>query len=95
MSPIWSYALAAVGITGLLIAASRPKVGWWFNIAAQTAWVAYAVVTRQWGFLASALAYTIAYVRLLRRAHTTAPSPPWTPECAGRGPQPGDRTEES
>jgi hypothetical protein len=69
VSAIWSYALAVLGITGLLIAANRPKVGWWFNIAAQTAWIAYAVATRQWGFLASALAYAFAYVRLLRRAH--------------------------
>jgi hypothetical protein len=69
MSALWSYALAALGITGLLIAANRPKIGWWFNIAAQTAWVAYAVATRQWGFLASALAYAVAYLRLLRRAY--------------------------
>lgn len=69
MSVLWSYALAALGITGLLIAANRPKIGWWFNIAAQTAWVAYAVATRQWGFLASALAYAVAYLRLLRRAY--------------------------
>lgn len=68
-SAFWSYGLAVVGITGLLIAATRPKVGWWFNIAAQAAWVSYAIATRQWGFLASAMAYAIAYARLLRRAH--------------------------
>lgn len=72
MNALWSYALAALGITGLLIAANRPRVGWWFNIAAQTAWVAYALATRQWGFLASALAYVVAYVRLLRRAYRPA-----------------------
>jgi hypothetical protein len=69
MMGVWSYALSAIGVTGLLVAANRPKVGWWFNIASQSAWVAYAVATRQWGFLASAIAYTAAYVRLLRRAH--------------------------
>ena len=53
-------------------AATKPKVGWWFNIAAQAVWVGYAVATRQWGFLASALAYTAAYVRLLCRAHRDA-----------------------
>lgn len=68
MNPAWSYILAAVGITGLWIAATRPHIGWWFNIAAQGIWVAYAVATRQWGFLLTAVAYAIVYVRLLRRA---------------------------
>lgn len=72
MSPVWSYVLAAIGITGLLIAATRPRVGWWFNIVAQLAWVTYAVVTRQWGFLASAVAYGVAYARLLRKAYRPA-----------------------
>jgi hypothetical protein len=75
VSPLWSYALAAIGVAGLLIAANRPKVGWWLNIAAQAVWITYAVVTRQWGFLASALAYAVAYVRLLRRAHRTRLAP--------------------
>ena len=69
MSAIWSYALAVIGVSGLLIAASKPRVGWWFNIGAQAVWITYAIVTRQWGFLLSALAYAVAYVRLLRRAY--------------------------
>lgn len=69
MSALWSYALAVIGVTGLIIAANRPRVGWWFNIAAQVVWVAYAVATRQWGFLLSVLAYGYAYVRLLRKAY--------------------------
>lgn len=69
MSALWSYVLAALGITGLLIAATRPKVGWWVNIGAQVAWVGYAVATRQWGFLLTAVAYAVAYARLLRKAH--------------------------
>lgn len=73
MSALWSYALAAIGVTGLFIAATRPRVGWWFNIVAQAAWVAYAVATRQWGFLLTAVAYTVVYVRLLRRAYREQP----------------------
>lgn len=69
MTAIWSYVLAAVGITGLLIAARRPKIGWWFNIAAQMLWISYAIATRQWGFLGSSAGYTFAYIRLLRAAH--------------------------
>ncbi|TAK89329.1 MAG: hypothetical protein EPO06_11730 [Burkholderiaceae bacterium] len=72
MNPVWSYLLAATGVTGLLIAANRPRVGYWFNIAAQGAWLAYAIATRQWGFLLSVVAYTVAFARLLRRAYRTA-----------------------
>lgn len=74
MTATWSFALAALGLTGLFIAATRPKVGWWFNIAAQVVWVAYAVATRQWGFVLTAVAYAVAYARLLRKAHK-APEP--------------------
>lgn len=69
MNPFWSYALAAMGVTGLWIAATRPRVGWWFNIAAQALWLTYAVATRQWGFLVTAVAYAYVYARLLRRAY--------------------------
>lgn len=48
VNPAWSYLLGLLGITGLLI-----------------------VATRQWGFMATAVVYTVAYVRLLRRAYAT------------------------
>lgn len=69
MGPFWSYALAVLGVSGLFIAANRPKVGWWFNIVAQVVWLAYAVATRQWGFLLTAVAYAYVYARLLRKAY--------------------------
>ena len=69
MSAMWSYLLAAIGVTGLWIAATRPRVGWWFNIGAQSVWLAYAVATRQWGFLLTAVAYAVVYARLLRKAY--------------------------
>jgi hypothetical protein len=72
MSPLWSFFLATIGITGLFIAANRPRVGWWFNIAAQVAWLVYAIGTRQWGFLLTAVAYALVYIRLLRRAYAEA-----------------------
>lgn len=72
MNALWSYVLTAIGVTGLYIAAKRPRVGWWFNIGAQLVWITYAVATRQWGFLVSAGAYAFVYVRLLRRAYRPA-----------------------
>ncbi len=74
MNPVWSYVLAGLGVTGLLIAASRPKVGWWFNIVAQVPWLAYAVVSRQWGFVLTPVAYAVGYARLLRRAYRVVPA---------------------
>lgn len=40
MSAVWSYVLAAIGVTGLWIAASRPRVGWWCNVGTQAVWLA-------------------------------------------------------
>lgn len=75
MSPLWSYALAAIGVTGLLIAAHRAKIGWWFNVVAQVAWLAYGLATRQWGFVVTAFAYAFAYGRLLRRSYVYSHEP--------------------
>lgn len=66
---MWSYLLAVVGITGLLVAARAPRVGWWFNIAAQAVWITFGAATAQYGFIVMSAGYTIAYVRLLRVAY--------------------------
>lgn len=72
----WDLALAVVGLTGLLIAARRPRIGWWFNIAAQAVWISYGLATDQHGFILMSAGYTVAYIRLLRRAYQ--PTPPQT-----------------
>jgi hypothetical protein len=79
VNAVWSYVLAAIGITGLLIASHRPRIGWSVNIAVQALWVTYAVATHQWGFILSALAYTVAYIRLLRVAPRRPASKPAEP----------------
>lgn len=66
----WSYVLSGIGVFGLVVAAARPRVGFGISIAAQILWVTYALVTDQAGFLISAGAYTVAYVRLWRRSGT-------------------------
>ena len=63
MNPWWSWLLAAVGITGLVLAGRRQAIGWAVGLAAQAAWIAYALATRQWGFIASAAAYGAVYAR--------------------------------
>lgn len=64
MTPLWwSILLAAVGILGLLLAGSKRKVGWAIGFGAQALWIVFAVVTGQYGFILSALAYAIVYAR--------------------------------
>ncbi|SCL17746.1 hypothetical protein GA0070616_1349 [Micromonospora nigra] len=71
---MWSYLLSSIGILGLLIAARQPRIGWTINLAAQALWVVYALSTGQPGFLLAAVAYTVAYGRLLRRATKASPA---------------------
>lgn len=65
----WSWSLTAVGIVGLWAAGSKRSWGWLVGLAAQVLWVAYAVATRQYGFLASALAYGVVYARNFKSWH--------------------------
>lgn len=58
----WSVILAVATLAGLWLAA-RHALGWLVAAAGELVWVAYAVVSRQWGFLALAAAFLIVYVR--------------------------------
>lgn len=57
MSQWWSWSLAAIGVTGLYLAGNRRVLGWVIGFAVQGLWIVYAVATRQWGFIASAIAF--------------------------------------
>lgn len=59
----WSWILTAVGVTGLYFAGKNNKMGWAIGIFAQTLWTAYALSTKQYGFLVSAGAYGWIYVK--------------------------------
>ena len=69
MHQAWGFALTAFGVSGMIIAASRPRIGWWVSLSGQSVWVVYAVVTRQYGFIFAAILYGLAYSRLLRAAY--------------------------
>jgi len=58
---VWSIALAAVGILGIYLAGKKNAWGWFIGLSAQALWIVYAIVTQQWGFIASALAYGFIY----------------------------------
>jgi hypothetical protein len=62
----WSWALTVVGVTGVWLAGRAKTAGWVVGLSAQGLWVAYALVTEQYGFIASALAFGLVYARNIR-----------------------------
>lgn len=57
MNVYWSYVLTIVGVTGMYLVGKKLWWAWWIGTSAQILWLAYAVVTEQWGFIFAALAY--------------------------------------
>ncbi len=57
----WSYLLTIVGVFGLYLAGRKIWWSWFVGAAAQLLWIAYALVTHQYGFVISALAYGWVY----------------------------------
>lgn len=63
MTQWWSWILTAAGVFGLYLAGRKSRAGWAVGFGAQTLWIAYAIATRQWGFIFSACAYGAVYAR--------------------------------
>lgn len=63
----WSWVLTAVGVCGLWLAGRKSPWGWAVGLGAQGLWFAYAISTRQYGFLVSCFAYGTVYVVNLRK----------------------------
>jgi hypothetical protein len=59
---VWSYVLSLLGVLGLLLVEVRPRVGWWVTLVDEWVWVAYALVTQQYGFILSACVYEVIAV---------------------------------
>jgi hypothetical protein len=60
---MWSYVLAAIGVAGIFFVGRKDKWGWFVLLFNETLWIAYAIITKQYGFIFSALAYGIVYIR--------------------------------
>jgi hypothetical protein len=59
----WSYVLAAIGVTGIFFVGRKTIWGWHILLLNETLWITYAVITKQYGFIFSALAYGVVYVK--------------------------------
>jgi len=60
---VWSWVLVTLGATGMWMAGRRMRAGWAVAIANEALWIAYAVDTRQYGFIAGALLYMVVFAR--------------------------------
>ena len=60
---IWSWVLAAIGVSGIFFVGQKTIWGWLVLLANEVLWTVYAVVTQQYGFIFSAIAYATVYIR--------------------------------
>jgi hypothetical protein len=60
---MWSWVLAAIGVFGIYFVGRKTIWGWLILLANEVIWIVYAVSTKQYGFIVSAIAYGVVYVR--------------------------------
>lgn len=60
---LWSWVLAAIGVTGIFFVGQKTIWGWLVLIFNECLWVIYAVTTQQYGFIIAAIAYAAVYIR--------------------------------
>lgn len=60
---IWSWILGAVGLIGFILVGKKIWWSWWVNIGNQFIWLAYSIVTQQWGFLAVTIFYFAVFLK--------------------------------
>ena len=60
---MWSYVLAAIGVTGIFFVGRKTIWGWHILLVNEALWITYAIITKQYGFILSAIAYAAVYIR--------------------------------
>lgn len=61
MSGWWSWVLSIVGITGFILAGRKVWWSWYINLGCQALWLAYALTTKQYGFLIATIVYIFVF----------------------------------
>ena len=59
----WSWVLAVIGVAGIYFVGRKTIWGWLVLLFNESLWITYALITDQYGFIFSALAYAIVYIR--------------------------------
>jgi hypothetical protein len=60
---LWSWTLAALGVTGIYFVGKKTIWGWLLLCVNEGLWIVYAVITEQYGFIFAAIAYASVYIR--------------------------------
>lgn len=60
---ILGWALAPIGLYGMLKAGKKSRWGWAFSIFTQCLWLVFALMTHQWYFLPGTVGYGAVYTR--------------------------------
>ncbi len=60
---MWSWVLAAIGVTGIFLVGRKTIWGWLVLCVNECLWIAYALATDQYGFIAMAIAYAAIYIK--------------------------------
>lgn len=60
---MWSWVLAAIGVCGIYFVGRKTVWGWIVLLCNEVIWIVYATTTKQYGFIVSAVAYGVVYVR--------------------------------
>jgi hypothetical protein len=60
---MWSYVLAAIGVTGIFFVGRKTIWGWLILCLNECLLIIYAVTTKQYGFIFAAIAYGIVYIK--------------------------------
>jgi hypothetical protein len=59
----WSYLLAVIGVSGIFLVGRKTIWGWLILCVNECIWIAYALATKQYGFIIMAVAYAAVYVK--------------------------------
>jgi nicotinamide riboside transporter PnuC len=60
---MWSWILAAIGVTGIFFVGRKTIWGWLILLLNECIWIAYALATDQYGFIVMATAYAAVYIK--------------------------------
>jgi predicted lipase len=60
---LWSWGLAIIGVAGIYFVGKKTLWGWFVLLFNEAIWIIYAVITEQYGFIVSAIAYAAVYIK--------------------------------
>jgi hypothetical protein len=63
LSEYWSWILAVVGVSGMYFVGKKTVWGWLVLLTNEVIWTAYALATKQYGFIVMAVAYATVYIK--------------------------------